>query len=27
VGVVAVLVTSYLKTRGQNLATKHDFDC
>jgi hypothetical protein len=26
VGVLAVLGTSYLRTRGQNLATKHDFD-
>jgi len=26
VGVLAVLGTSYFRTRGQNLATKHDFD-
>jgi hypothetical protein len=26
VGALAVLGTSYFKTRGQNLATKHDFD-
>jgi hypothetical protein len=26
VGAVAALGTSYFRTRGQNLATKHDFD-
>jgi hypothetical protein len=26
IGALVVLVTSYLRTRGQNLATKHDFD-
>jgi hypothetical protein len=26
IGALAVLGTSYLRTRGQNLATKHDFD-
>src|SRR5262249_61677006 len=26
VGVLATLGTSYFRTRGQNLATKHDFD-